>query len=723
MAVEVRFRERLSKIKQMLSCGEAQAAFDALGALGLEIAGCEDCATLSSFHALTAESYHQLGDYSNALVRANSAIRLSRQSNDRHQYANQKYLLGRILQQMGKLLEAAEEYTESYAFFRSTDDYRGLLGPLGNLASLHYVKGEYRRALEVLQKGVVHCLEHDLADECTKLRLNLCRVLFRLGRFADSLELIATIERSSDSRQVQNIATNIRGMILTLLLDRAGAISCLNRARAYYAKNGLARDEIVCIEYLGLNEYFSGNHRRAREYYSDVLGRTEITGSASAQTLRMLADVYVAEGNFKKGSEIAARAKEAISKINERIELGALYRVFGQIRAGLRDETGSRDYFCKSFDLLGAIGALYELALSHLACGARRGVFGSGECLRHLQQARDLFEKMNVPRRVKETDQAVTNMRSTRVTKDLAGRQGAGAPTIIVASLNMKKVMELCDQVAKSELNVLLTGETGTGKDLFASHIHYMSGRPGRFITVNAAAIPTEMIESELFGYKKGAFTGAIEEKPGRFELADKGTFYLNEVADASPQFQAKLLEVIETGHVWRLGESRGRKVNFRLVAATNRDPHQAIQEGSFRADLFHRLREAHIELPALRDRVEDMPALVKHFLSESDIGVDIGGCKEEIGRLSAIMALREYPGNVRDLSARLRELFVTSGGLLSRMVDQALESDSVDPSEQLVRILKLTAWNRTRAAWILGVSEGTIRHRIKKYKLTSSES
>jgi transcriptional regulator with GAF, ATPase, and Fis domain len=228
------------------------------------------------------------------------------------------------------------------------------------------------------------------------------------------------------------------------------------------------------------------------------------------------------------------------------------------------------------------------------------------------------------------------------------------------------------------------------------------------------------MIESELFGYKRGAFTGASEHKPGRLELADAGTFYLNEIADSSPEFQAKLLEVLETREVWRLGESDTRKIDFRLIAASNRDLEQLMRENRFRRDLYHRLKETSISLLPLRNRVDDIPPLVRHFLSDPRHKVKLGRANsDDVKRLGALLSVRDYLGNVRELKAAVRELVLKSHGSSSRMVDLVLNDDSMTECERLRRILEVTKWNRSRAAWMLGVSEGTVRNRIKKYGIT----
>ena len=232
------------------------------------------------------------------------------------------------------------------------------------------------------------------------------------------------------------------------------------------------------------------------------------------------------------------------------------------------------------------------------------------------------------------------------------------------------------------------------------------------FLTVNAAAIPNPMIEAELFGHTKGAFTSADKDRKGLIEQADKGTFYLNEIADATPEFQAKLLEVLETRQVRRLGSNKSTKVNFRLIAATNHDLKARMHDGHFRVDLYHRLNEIPLTLPPLSARTEDIGLLVAYFLKEAGHTQD-GDSAE---RFAGVLALQDYPGNVRELQARVGHLAMVSSGNMERMIELAQQSES--ERDRLLHALEACDWNRTRAARMLGVNEATIRRRILKYEL-----
>lgn len=249
-----------------------------------------------------------------------------------------------------------------------------------------------------------------------------------------------------------------------------------------------------------------------------------------------------------------------------------------------------------------------------------------------------------------------------RETADL--RRSLGSEQELVGqSAPMARVRQILSRVAESEGRVLLTGESGTGKELAARMIHRLSPRAAAaFITVNCAAIPSELFESELFGHEKGAFTGAVKSRPGKFEQAHHGTLFLDEIGDMPLAMQSKLLRVLETDEVERVGSVGSRKVDVRVVAATNRDLSRAMTRGQFRDDLYHRLNVVPVRLPSLRDRPEDFPMLVDHLLQRLS---ETHG--KRIRRLSpealSRLAAREWPGNVRELRNALERLVILSPG------------------------------------------------------------
>jgi len=291
------------------------------------------------------------------------------------------------------------------------------------------------------------------------------------------------------------------------------------------------------------------------------------------------------------------------------------------------------------------------------------------------------------------------------------------------------------DQVAPTDSTVLLLGETGTGKGLMARRVHERSGRSQRpMVTVNCAALPTSLIESELFGHEKGAFTGAINQKPGRFELAHNGTIFLDEVGDLPTELQAKLLRVLQDGEFERLGSSTTRTVDVRVIAATNRDLGQLIEEGEFRADLYYRLGVFPIRAPALRERRDDIPLLVWFFVSE--LQHRLGKSFDEIS-VQAMDALRAYdwPGNVRELKNIIERAMILSPGAVLELgnwfpgqhISTGIASQTDEKSGETIeeverahiqKVLAACDWKvrgKGGAAEHLGLKRTTLQSRMKK--------
>jgi len=304
---------------------------------------------------------------------------------------------------------------------------------------------------------------------------------------------------------------------------------------------------------------------------------------------------------------------------------------------------------------------------------------------------------------------------------------------IISRSDALKMVLRKVEQVASTDATVLILGETGTGKELFVRAIHNLSLRKDRpLVKVNCAALPPGLIESELFGHEKGAFTGALSRKIGRFELADGGTIFLDEIGDLPLDLQAKLLRVLQERAFERLGNPRPIKVDVRVIAATNRDVTKAITAGNFREDLYYRLNVFPIALPPLRERTGDIPLLVRHFARR--YGQKVGKVIDKIPQ-KVMTALQAYswPGNVRELENIIERAVILSPGSilqLDEMLDvvriieaQPTTSLTLEEVEQnhILKVLEVTGWRiegKRGAAVRLGLNPSTLRSRIEKLNI-----
>jgi len=305
-----------------------------------------------------------------------------------------------------------------------------------------------------------------------------------------------------------------------------------------------------------------------------------------------------------------------------------------------------------------------------------------------------------------------------------------GFESIVGRSAALRRVLRQLEVVAPTDSGVLIQGETGTGKELIAQAIHDRSARRERpFIKVNCAAIPSGLLESELFGHEKGAFTGAITRKPGRFEMADKGSLFLDEVGDIPLELQAKLLRVLQEREFERLGSTRTQKVDVRVIAATHRDLKQMVAEGKFRSDLFYRLHVFPLSVPPLRDRREDIPLIVRHFVDKY--------CRQMNRHIETIStraweALTNYawPGNVRELQNFIeRAVILSLGTSLRAPLEELTEEEVYSPQthlstleemerEHVIRALKESNWvtgGPKGAEAKLGMKRTTLAYRIRK--------
>jgi transcriptional regulator with PAS, ATPase and Fis domain len=284
-------------------------------------------------------------------------------------------------------------------------------------------------------------------------------------------------------------------------------------------------------------------------------------------------------------------------------------------------------------------------------------------------------------------------------------------------------------RIAPSDTNVLITGETGTGKELVAQLIHENSARRYRpFVCLNSAAIPDSLIESELFGYERGAFTGAQSPYDGKLAAAHRGTAFLDEIGDISPSVQAKILRAVENKRIYRLGSSQGQDLDIRVLAATNRDLESAAQRSGFRSDLYFRLNVLRIEIPPLRERVEDVPPLVDHYIRHFNVKFARNVAGFRPGSLD-LLSTYQWPGNVRELRNLMEVVFVNLPHTAEGVVDLPVEvfrqfSKSLPfrttERTRLLRVLSASNWNKTDAAKALHCSRMTIYRKMNRYKVSS---
>lgn len=306
---------------------------------------------------------------------------------------------------------------------------------------------------------------------------------------------------------------------------------------------------------------------------------------------------------------------------------------------------------------------------------------------------------------------------------------------IIGESTQIKSILAWIDRVAQTNSTVLILGETGTGKELVARNIHFKSQRAAQpFIKINCAALPGELIESELFGYEKGAFTGAYMRKIGQFEAAHTGTLFLDEIGDMSLPAQSKVLRAIEENEILRLGGVKPIKIDVRLIAATNQNLKELVREKRFRSDLYHRINVMTIKIPPLRERREDIPVLVEHFLKENCINNNIP-IKVFSDKAKHYLYNQQWPGNVRELKHLMDKLtvFVNNQIIEMKDINDLIEKETAERIQfktargdmernLIIAALNQTDWHFTKTAESLGIDRSTLFRKMKNLGIKKSD-
>jgi two-component system NtrC family response regulator len=330
-----------------------------------------------------------------------------------------------------------------------------------------------------------------------------------------------------------------------------------------------------------------------------------------------------------------------------------------------------------------------------------------------------------------------TLIKENELLRQELGVKGITTDRIIYQSPKMEELINMAGRVASSRTTVLIQGESGTGKELLARLIHHLSPRSGKhIIAVNCGALPESLLESELFGHEKGAFTGASARRIGRFEEADGGTLFLDEIGEVSPPVQVKLLRFLQEREFQRVGGNQTFHADVRIISATNRNLESKIREGTFRDDLYYRLKVVVISVPPLRERREDIPALIDHFLKRyaEENGKNIKGITSEA---RDILLKYDYPGNVRELENIIERAVVISRDSVLSSEDLPFTEDMVIPADAdkretgmlrgsiedlecklIIEAMEKAGDHQTKAAELLGISERMLRYKLKKYGL-----
>jgi len=747
---------------------------------------------------LAAKSHRGLGSYQQALKWAEKALAVFKTTLENQKLAQIQFNLGVIHSDIGNVRKAELCLGDAASTYRRIDDREGVAKTYNELSRVCFTKGSYQAAVEHLKEALAYCDEIKEQRLTARVTGNLGTVYMIADRWEEAAEsLIRSVESNKACKDTCNLSKSYLSLGYSSLLLRrlSEAGDYLKKAYRIICKNGLSREKAIYHEYSGELAFVRGDLTAASEHYLEAIEIGERIAPKSAiisQSYRLLAELQMEKGNLKDA--VASCEKSLLAsrgEIEERIEEATAYRTLGRIYGRNGHPADVRKNFDRAIRLLEEMGVKFELAKTYLAMAqddnytfwektkflGRAEELASrldtpyylakvyqgfaemflqenklGEAQDFLSKARNVFEKLD-----EKQDLELLSVMERRMEKDPCSDRSVRSADrsadssfddIITQDDVILEILERVQQVKDSDISILLEGGTGTGKDLLAKVIHYTSNRKhGRFVVVSCAARPGGLFESELFGHKKGAFTGAVADKNGFVDEAKGGTLYLDEIADVPLSIQVKLLRAIEEKEIVRLGDVKPRKVDFRVIAATNKNLDELVARGEFRNDLFYRLAGIRFNLPPLKERKGDIPLLVEHFLKryctngvsrncvcDTRLPSSVPSVDPEV---MALLVNHDWPGNVRELDNLIKQMFIACKGE-SRITEKALSGileklnngkpgkDSTliqkrkqYEKEQIEKALAEANGVKSQAARILGIDEALLRYKIKTLGIT----
>lgn len=694
------------------------------------------------FRCLEARLYYASGDYQKALTASRMSASLLSPFGESEELGQAYLVSGNSLVELGNYQEAETAFHDAQSLFRRGDHIAGRIDAANQLARVYHIRGEYRNAVKCLLEAVRLAERTDDRRKLAYIWGNLGRVYIRLGGFEKATEALGLnleiLQELGDEREKAKSLLSL-GYIEMRSEQYEKAEQYFDQSYLTLVKERMHRDLVIFQTYYGELRTRCGDYNAARRLLNEAIegARTLAPESAlMAAPLSQLAQLELACGKLTAASQLANKVLALSNRIGDTVEKGVALRILAQI-AGTekKDDRQTQDkinaLFNQAIEAFDEIGASFEKAETLVIMAASQ-MSTSRRVFANLFRAAEIYQRLGITAKFEKT-QTLINQRELPVIKpsERSPSTGDGMPVIITANRLMKKIIDGISHAAKSELPILICGDTGTGKDLLARYYHIMSGRRGEFVAINCAAFPDTLLEAEFFGYRKGAFTGANADKEGLIHRANGGTFFLDEIGEMSPISQAKLLTVIETCRARPLGGTDEQKLDIRFVAATNCDLTEMVEQGRFRRDLYYRLSGIAFVIPPLSERPEDIPLLVQHFLAKEK-ALDEGQTADSA--LISEFTSRVWPGNVRQLESEIKKLVLFStmaredslGDLAGVLIQN--DSDSKTTSlfnqvEQFERALILKAlrgnnWNKSKAARSLDIHESTLRAKMKRYNL-----
>ena len=694
--------------------------------------------------ARAGEVLHRVAKAYASVADCPTALRIARVAQDRVAEDGDNLLaaeifmtLGTILRSLGELTEAERAFRDAESIFRRNDCLEGQSRALNMLAGLLYRQNEYGRSLSVLMDATAIARRLGDRRKLAYMMGNIGRIHTFVGEFSKAREYLGlNIDLSTELGDRAEVARARIALGYAHMQEGtyATAEEILKSARLDAVEAGSRRDEAICLSYLGELEYRTGRLLQGRQTLRKALTLAEQMGSKTSlagRIMRHLAEVSLRQTNIAAARRWAAGASLNIGEAGDKVENGALCRIKAAIAEAEGEADQARELYTMAISRLEEAGVYFETAEALVTAG-KSELFPPRRQMTFLFRAETLYARRNLTVKRREVEELISSIGYPAALARGNPETAKSCPDGVDYLSNSGEIRRFKDQLAaigRADLPLLLTGETGVGKDHMAKYFHHVT-RPGMpFVTVNCASVPETLLESELFGYHRGAFTGADTDKLGLFMAANGGVLLLDEIGDMPLQLQTKLLGVLERKKVTPLGSTGERDLDIKLVTATNRNLEEMVESGTFRRDLYYRLSGLAFCIPPLRDRKEDIPLLLEYFLVRC--GLMQKGQKAPGELLSQFLSY-SWPGNTRELYNRVRRLEVmadlTADGDLAELSRTVFESETPAVSgtlfervEQFERQLITEALvaaggNKSEAARLLGIHEATVRTKLKRY-------
>jgi len=690
-----------------------------------------------------AMAYAALSNYPAALKTARVAQNVVAKESDSVLLAEIFLTLGGILRDMGEMKEAERAFRDSESIFRRKDCLEGRSRALNLLAGLLYKQGDYKNSLSLIMDAVEIARKLNDRKKLAYMMGNLGRIFTFIGDFSEAEKRLQfNVNLSTELRDWKEVtrARIALGYVYIQQGEFGKAEQSLENTYREVVTRDNKRNQVICLSYLGELYYRSGRLREALGTLGKALVLAEEikpNATLAGRVIRHLAEVHVRLKNYSTAQRFVTRAMRVMRKACNKVEIGALWKIKAIIAEVNGHAAEGRECFTKAIDILTESGVRFEEAEALMAAGSP-GLFGDRRRLTYLFRAEEFYRNSGLSIKLQEIERIIHS-----IDYPVAASAGTGptrptpSPGVIDFLTNCLAIKRFIAQLAiigRSDLPLLLTGETGVGKDHMARYYHSLV-RPGApFVSVNCASLPDTLLESELFGYRKGAFTGADTDKKGLIVAATGGVLYLDEIGDMPLSLQAKLLGVLETRRVIPLGSTEEIQLDIKLVVATNKYLEEMVEQGTFRRDLYYRLSGFTFHIPALRDRKGDIPVLLHHFMERSHL---LNNNTDIPSELVHLFVEYDWPGNTRELRNKVKRLevmaeLVAEGDLveLSRSMftreRPQIEGSLFDRLEQLerrmiVEALLVSRGNKSQAARLLKIHEATVRTKVKRYGIDVS--